>query len=297
MNYILTGSIGHIGTPLVKQLAAAGHNVNVITSNAGRKAAIEQLGAKAVIGSVADRAFLGQAFAGADAAYLMIPPNFAAGDFPAYQKEVADNYVHALKAGGIRSVVLLSSIGAHLRKGAGPIDGLGYLEEQLEQLPGLDVKILRPAYFYYNLHSMIGLIKGAGIMGSNFGGTSEPLALVHPGDIAVEAAKHLLNLDFKGTSIQYISSDERQASEIARVLGAAIQKPDLRWVAFSDEEALQGMLQAGLNQSMAEGYMQMGKAFREGKAQEDYKKQKVAPLGKIKLEDFAKDFAAAFSQA
>jgi hypothetical protein len=38
-----------------------------------------------------------------------------------------------------------------LRKGAGPVDGLGYLEEQLLKLEGINVKFMRPSFFYYNL--------------------------------------------------------------------------------------------------------------------------------------------------
>jgi uncharacterized protein YbjT (DUF2867 family) len=297
MNYMITGSLGNISKPVVKQLIAAGNTVTVISSNAGKKAGIEALGAKAAIGSIMDREFLKQAFAGADAVYLMIPPNWVTTDFYAYQKEAADNYVYAVKENNIKHVVQLSSIGAHLRKGAGPIDGLGYLEEQLETLKDTHVKMLRPSYFYANLHSMGGLIKHAGIMGSNFGSTGEKAILVHTDDIAAEAAKHLLALDFKGQSVTYIASDERHPNEIAEVLSKAINKPNTPWVTFSDDESLQGMLQAGLSKTMAEAYTQMGKAFREGLLQEDYFKHKTIPAGKIKLEEFAKEFAAAYAQS
>src|SRR4051812_20154345 len=97
MKYIITGSIGNISQPIVKQLIAAGHHVTVISSNPAKKTEIEKLGATAAIGSVEDRNFLKQAFAGAEAAYLMIPPNFATADINAFQKEVADNYVYAVK--------------------------------------------------------------------------------------------------------------------------------------------------------------------------------------------------------
>ena len=297
MKYIITGSIGNISKPIVKQLTAAGHKVTVISSNAANKAEIEKLGATAAIGSIQDRDFLKQAFAGADAAYLMIPPNWAATDFPAYQKEVADNYVYAVRENNIKYVVQLSSIGAHMRKGAGPIDGLAYLEEQLGTLKDTNVKMLRPAYFYYNLHSMGSLVKQAGIMGANFGNTEEKALLVHTDDIAEEASKQLLDLDFKGHSFVYIVSDERHATEIAEVLGKAINKPNTPWITFKDEESLQGMLQAGLSQTMAEGYTQMGKAFREGLIQEDYLKNNIKPAGKVKLEDFAKEFAAVYAQS
>jgi hypothetical protein len=37
-----------------------------------------------------------------------------------------------------------------MRKGAGPIDGLGYLEEQLLGLQNVNTVALRPSYFFYN---------------------------------------------------------------------------------------------------------------------------------------------------
>jgi uncharacterized protein YbjT (DUF2867 family) len=76
MKYVITGSLGNISKPVVKQLVTAGHDVIVISSNADKKVEIENTGAKAAIGSVEDRAFLTQAFSGADAVYLMIPPNW-----------------------------------------------------------------------------------------------------------------------------------------------------------------------------------------------------------------------------
>lgn len=295
MKYIITGSLGNISKPIAEKLVSGDHDVTVISSNQNKKGGIESLGAKAAIGSVEDRDFLKNTFTGADAIYLMSPPNFVVSDYRAFQKEIADNYVYAVKESKVKNIVLLSSIGAHLRKGAGPIDGIGYLEEQLEKLKDLNVKMLRPAYFYYNLLGMIGMIKQAGIMGSNFGAV-ENFSLVHPKDIAVVAAKHLLNLDFKGYSAEYIVSDERPMAEVAKVLGKAINKPELPWLVFSDEDALQGLLQAGFNKNMAEAYVEMGKAFREGRAQEDYLKSKTPLSGKIKLEEFAQEFAQVYNQ-
>jgi uncharacterized protein YbjT (DUF2867 family) len=294
MNYIITGSLGNISKPIVTQLTAAGQSVTVISSNPGKQAEIEGLGAKAAIGSVTDIEFLTNTFSGADAVYLMVPNDFSQTNMLDYQKQIGDQYLEALRRSGVKNVVLLSSIGAHLRKGAGPIDGLGYLEEQLASLENVNVKLLRPSYFYYNLHAMGGMVRQAGIMGSNFGGT---MALTHPNDIADVAVKHLLALDFKGQTVEYIISDERTSDEIAHVLGSSIGKPDVPWIPFSDEDALNGMLQAGLGRDLAERYTEMGKAFREGKAQEHFLQNKPAQYGKTKLEDFAKEFAAVYQQA
>lgn len=296
MKYIITGSLGNISLPVTQNLVKAGHEVVVISSNAGKKAQIESLGAKAAIGSVQDAAFLNSAFQGGDVAYLMIPSDFSLADYAAFQREVADKYLQAIQSAGITRIVLLSSIGAHLRKGAGPIDALGYLEEKLAQIPGLQVKILRPSYFFNNLYAQIGLIKNAGIAGSNFGGTEEKLVLTDTDDIAKVATEQLLAPFTEAQTITYISSDERHPSEIAAVLGAAVGNEGTPWVTFSDEDAYAGMLQAGLNESFAGLYRDMGQALQNGTMQEDYWKNRAVIKGTFKLEDFAKRFAGAYAQ-
>jgi uncharacterized protein YbjT (DUF2867 family) len=291
MKYIITGSLGHISLPVTKNLVNAGHEVTVISSSADKKAEIESLGAKAEIGSVTDLTFLKSAFSNAEVAYLMIPSSFSLDDYAAFQIEVADKYIEALKGSGIKHVVLLSSIGAHLRKGAGPIDGLGYLEEKLLALPGLHLDFLRPSYFFNNLYSQAGLIEQAGIAGSNFGDTDEKLVLTHTDDIAEVATAHLLH-PLDGHNITYIASDERHPTEIASVLGKAAGKNNIPWITFSDEQAYESMRSAGLNESFATLYLEMGQALRNGTMQEDYWKNHPNRLGTYKLEDFARDFAA-----
>lgn len=293
MKYIITGSTGHISKPVAQQLIAAGHDVTIITSSPDKAAEIESLGAKAAVGSVDDADFLKMAFAGADVAYLMIPPNFAVSDWPAFMKLVADNYVAALTASKIGRVVVLSSIGAHMGKGAGPVDGLAYLEQLLNKTEGISALYLRPSYFYYNLFQLAGMIKHAGITGSSQP-ASHRMLLAHTSDIANEAAKALLNPDFAHGTVRYIASDERSWEEISKVLSEAVGKPGTPFVEFTDEQNLQGMLQAGLSQTIAEGYTQMGQALRSGEMEADFRKHQSVPNGKVKLEEFAKEFVQVY---
>lgn len=295
MKYVLTGSTGNITKPLAEQLTAAGHEVAIISNSESRKEEIEKLGAKAVFGNLLDAAFLTNAFSGADAVYLMIPPTFTVTDWLGFQKEVAESFVTAIKQSSVKNIVQLSSIGAHMGIGAGPIDGLAYLEKRLESIEGVNVVKLRPSYFFTNFFTMIDMIKHAGILGSNMGNGDDKLILTHPKDIADAAAENLLSLDFKGQSIQYVSSDINTFSEIVKALGTSIGKPELPWVGFSDEDTFQGMLQSGLPEIFAKGYVQMGKSIREGLIQEDYFNRNEQPNGKIKLQEFAKEFAQVYN--
>ncbi|MBC3788423.1 NAD(P)H-binding protein [Spirosoma utsteinense] len=293
MHYVITGSIGHTGKPIAQGLIQAGHTVTVVTSKPANVAAIEALGAQAAVGSVEDADFIKQAFAEADAVYLLIPGKWGVTGWRAFHNSVIDNYIDAIRANDIRFAVLLSSVGAHMGNGAGPVDGLYDAEQKLNAVPGLNTIALRPSYFMYNLFGMIGMVKGMNSMGSNFGDSA--IALSHTQDIAEVALQELANLAFTGFRIRYIASDERTGAEIAQVLGAAVGKPETPWVVFPDEQNKNGLLQAGMNEEMAEEYTKMGQAMRDGRMQSDFMENKPV-FGTIKLEDFARnEFAPAFN--
>jgi uncharacterized protein YbjT (DUF2867 family) len=295
MNIILTGSIGHISKPLAQSLIDAGHDVSIISSKKENTEAIEALGARPLIGSVESADFITQAFKDADAVYLMIPPTWNVADWLTYQKNVSHNFVNAISANGIKKVVVLSSIGAHMINGAGPIDGLAYLEGLINELPEINATYLRPSYFYYNFFSMIPLIKANGFMGSNIPDT-HTIVLTHTNDI-VEAAFQAFNENVEGKKIVYIASDERNLSDVAKTLGSAIGIADLKWVEFTDEQSLGGMLQAGLPETIAKGYVTMGQAMKGKEMEAHYLANKPSQLGNVKLEEFAKEFAAVYAHA
>jgi len=295
MNYVITGSLGNIGLPITKALLKAGHDVTVITSKQQNVAAIEALGAKAAVGSVEDVDFLTKTFAGANAVYTMVPPNFGATEWKKWIGSIGKNYADAIKANGIKYVVNLSSVGAHRDDGVGPVSGLHLAEEALNTLTDVNIKHLRPSYFYQNLFSNIGLIKHAGIIGSNFNVTDSKFALVDPSDIAAVAIEALLQLNFTGHTVHYIASDEVSTSTIANEIGKAIGKPELAWIPFTNEQAYDGMKQAGLPEEITKNYVEMGEAVNSGIMYEDYWKNHPSTLGKTKLADFVKVFAAAYN--
>jgi uncharacterized protein YbjT (DUF2867 family) len=294
LNITITGSLGNIGRPLTQQLREAGHTVTVISSQAAKKAEITALGAIPAIGLISDVAFLSQAFSGADAVFIMIPPNFAATDYRAYTATSGNNYRQAIRNAGVRQVVLLSSMGAHLAEGTGPISGLHEVEKLFGQLDDVAVTILRPGFFYTNFFGNRDMIRHMNILGSN-NAADQNLMLVHPSDIAAAAAVALQE-DRKGKSVQYVVSDEQPNAAIARTLGTAIGKPDLPWVEFTDEDAMKGMLQAGLPEPIAAMYTEMGGAVRKGLLWEDYLPERQGWKGSVSLEDFATEFAAQYHQ-
>lgn len=295
MKYVVTGSLGNVSKPLAEKLVAAGHTVTVISSKSDKVEQIQALGAQAAIGTVEDTGFLAKTFIGADAVYTMVPPNFGAQDFKQYIAGIGRNYASAVRTSGVKNVVNLSSVGAHMPEGCGPVSGLYYVEKALNELEEVNVLHLRPGFFYTNFLSNIGMIQQMGIIGGNYG-EDALMMLSHPEDIAEEAAGELLDLEFRYKTIRYLASDERTTGELASILGRAIGKDDLTWVNFTDEETFAGLQQAGFPDEIARNYTEMGAALRSGEMASDYMIHRPYSLGKTKFKDFAPYFAAVYAE-
>lgn len=300
MNIVLTGSISNVGKPLTQALVKSGHSVTVISGDAERIPAIESLGAKAAIGSMFDADFLTETFIGADIVYLMETLD-AAGDF--FDKDVdfieaisqiGKNYKQAVLASGAKKIVHLSSISAHTDKGNGILIFHHNVENILKQLPeDVAIKFIRPVGFYTNMFGFIQNIKTKGAIISNWGGDKkEPW--VSPSDIAEAIAEEMEKL-FLGRTVRYVASDEVSPNEIAHAIGKEIGKPDLQWNVISDNELLDSWLSIGFNEQIAIGFVEFQASQGTGELYDDYY-QNQPELGKVKLSDFAKEFAKVFNK-
>lgn len=301
MKIVLTGSLGNIGRPLTKELIEKGHSVTVISSKTERIKEIESLGAKALIGSMFDPDFLTIAFRNADIVYLMETME-AAGDmfdpnvdFIGTISSIGENYKQAVEMSGVKQVIHLSSIGAHMEKGNGILLFHHKVEQILRKLPlEISIKFIRPVGFYINMFSFIQTIKEQGAIVSNNSGGDKKEPWVSPSDIANVIAEEM-ELPFNGRTVRYVASDEISPNEIAEALGTAIGKPDLVWKVISDEQLLAAWLEAGFNEQVARGFIEMQANQGNGTLYEDYYKHKPE-LGKVKLSEFAKEFAETYQK-
>jgi len=299
MKVVVTGSLGHISHPLTEELVQNGHHVTVVSSKAEKQKDIKTLGAVAAIGSLEDADFLAETFTGADAAYCMVPPaNYFDQnlDLLAYYHRLGNNYAQAMHQSNVKRVVNLSTIGGNLEKGNGILLGAHDVEEILNKLPP-DVAIthVRPTSFFYNLYGYTEMIKNTGVIAANYG-AEDIVPWVSPLDIAAAIAEEIAT-PLAGRRVRYVASDERTCTDTASVLGAAVGKPDLNWVRVTDEQAQSGLQAIGMNPRIAAGMVEMYAGFHSGLLSEDYYRHRPKVLGKVKLEDFAKEFAIAFQKA
>lgn len=261
----LLGATGHIGSSLADILLIRGEKVRLVARSTDQLRKLVSRTASAYAGDLNNTAFLTKAFEGADAVFTLIPPNPTADSMLAYQDEAGKSIATAIERAKVKYVVNLSSIGADLPSGTGPIVGLHNQEERLNRIKGLQVLHLRPAYFMENLLMNVDLIKTKGILGSAIKGDLI-FPMIATKDIAAYAAERLQKRDFTGSSVRYLLGQrDLSMNEAAAIIGKRINRLGLPYVTFSYADAEQSLVAAGLSPDVSRGYIEMSKAFNEGR--------------------------------
>jgi uncharacterized protein YbjT (DUF2867 family) len=292
--YAITGATGNIGSRVADILLAKGEQVRVIGRNADSLKWFAERGAEAAVGNLKDTAFLTRAFSGANAVFAMIPPDYAVTDFRAYQNVVGASIATAIANAGVSHVVNLSSQGADLPAGTGPIIGLRDQEWRLNQFTEVNTVHLRPTYFMENLLMNIPLINSLGITGSAIKGEMK-FAMIATRDIAARVCDLLVERDFTGTSFQdLLGQRDLSLNEATAVIADQIGRPGLKYVQFSYEEAARGMREMGIGADAARLFVEMSKALNDSffAVNRPRTPQNTTPTS---IEEFAVTFAEVFA--
>ena len=288
--YVILGASGNTGSIIANFLLSKGEKVRVMGRDAGRLQRFVRKGAEAFTGDVSDAVALTKAFRGARAAYLLLPPITSRED----QERESDAIAKAVKESGLRYAVYLSSYGAQVPEGTGPVTGLHSSEQKLNAIGDLSVLHLRAAYFMENNLAAISMIQGMGIFGHALL-TDLKLPMIATRDVGDYAAQRLLDLDFSGKQTRELLGErDLSMAEATTIIGRGIGKPDLRYVQFPYDQMLQALVQMGMPPKKAAVYIEMFKAMNSGvlAAQEPRSRENTTPTS---FEKFVQDvFAPAY---
>jgi len=262
--YVITGATGHTGRVAAEKLLATGAKVRVIGRDAKRLEQFSREGAEAVVADMTDTAALEKAFSGARAVYTVMPPNLSAPDVRAYQEQVTDSLAAAIRKNGVGYAVALSSTGADKTYGTGPVMGVHGLEKKLGSIDGLNVLSLRCGYFMENLLPQVGIIQSLGFMAGPVR-PDVPLPMIATSDIGETAAESLAKLDFVGKQTrELLGARHVTYTEAARIIGAAIGKPDLTYRQVPASVLKPAMMQMGMSSNMVDLLLEMSDALNTG---------------------------------
>ena len=258
--YVILGATGNTGSIAADALLSKGKKVRVVGRNSGRLEPFVAKGAEAFTATVSDAAALTKAFDGARAAYLMLPPAKSREE----QERDSDGIAKAVKESGLPYAVHLSSYGAQVAEGAGPVSGLHSSEQKLNAIDGFNVLHLRAAYFMENNLAAIGMIQEMGLFGNALlPHLKIPMAATR--DVGDYAAQRLLHLDFSGKQTRELLGErDLSMTEATEVIARGIGRPDLRYEQFPYDQVQQALTQLGVPPKGAAMYIEMYKAINVG---------------------------------
>ncbi|BCS55408.1 NmrA family NAD(P)-binding protein [Geobacter sp. SVR] len=294
--YAIIGATGHIGNRVTDILLNKGEKVRVIGRDAARLQQYVNRGAVPAVGDLKDTAFLTTAFQGATAVFAMIPPSYTASTFRAYQDVVGISIATAILDVGVTHVVNLSSQGAELPRGTGPIVGLHDQEERLDVLRGVNVLHLRPTYFMENLLANVPVIHDYGYAGSAVRGDIK-FAMIATADIAERVAAHLLARDFSGSSHEdLLGQRDLSLQEAFTIIGRRIGISDLVYRQIPYDEFEQALLGTGMSRDVCRLFVEMSEALNRGLFAVN-RPRNAATTTPTSIEQFAEVFAEVYRGA
>lgn len=262
--FVVTGTTGNTGSVVASHLLEAGKRVRGIGRSAEHMQRLAQKGGEPFVANLTDYEALTKAFQGADAVYVMIPPDPSAPSLRAQQQAVTESIAVALERSGVKYAVALSSFGADKAENTGAVVGLHRMEQRLKQIPGLNLLCLRAGYFMENTFVQVGLIQKTG----KALGPLEPelrLPMIATRDIGAAAAEALLKLDF--TSYQcreLLGAADISMNDVASIIGKGIGQPDLKYMRVSDEQVRSSMMQMGMSEDFANQILELSAALNAG---------------------------------
>lgn len=259
--YAITGTTGHVGGAAATELLATGEPTRAVVRDAAKGKAWSHQGADVTIADLGDRAALTDAFRGCIGAFVLLPTIPTGTDVNADHRHLADSIAGAVRDSGVPHVVVLSSIGADLAEGTGPIRWLHHLENTLRETDVL-LTAIRSCHFQEKVETVLGAAIEASVY-PVFGDSADvPTPMVATRDVGTVVAESLLA---PPPASEVIDLDGPQYTErrVAEGLQAALGKP-LRVVTIPRPEWAVAMVDAGVPPLFAEELAELYDAEQRG---------------------------------
>jgi uncharacterized protein YbjT (DUF2867 family) len=223
--YAITGITGKVGGATARALLAAGLPVRAVVRDPERAGAWEALGCDVAKADMREAGALAQAFADAEAVFILPPSEFdPAPGFP--EARAVIQAVHsALKVARPGKVVCLSTIGAAAAE-SNLLTQRTLLEEALRELP-TPITFLRPGWFMENAEWDVATARDDGVIHSFLQPLDKPVPMVATSDVGHTAAD-LLRQSWSGARVVELEGPRRVApndiaAAFARILGRPVR--------------------------------------------------------------------------
>ena len=267
MKIAVTTPSGHVGSAVADFLLDSGGDIQVKLL-ARRPKDLDKFvhrGAELVIGSQDDADYLVSATQDVDALFWVTPPGFGSDNLRAFQNRLGIAGSFAIRANHIPRVVNLSSIGAQLSSGVGPISGLYDVEGLLDEAAD-NITHLRPGFFFENLLMQLDSITKWGRISLPISG-SRSFPMIAACDVARVAAVRLVDPTWTGMYIRELhGSADLSFDEAAEIISQVLGRKIL-YIRSDKQEARHALLNTGMSENLADLLLEMYDAVEMGRLQ------------------------------
>jgi uncharacterized protein YbjT (DUF2867 family) len=292
MKIAVTTPTGHIGNKLANILLDRNSDVTLIARHPEKVKDLASRGAKVIAGGHSDPAVVEQAVRGADALFWLTPSETISHDPLGMARRMAEVGASVIRKHSDMHVVQLSSAGAFLPSGTGPIVGLHDTEEKF-RAAGKNIVSLRPNEFMENVLFSLPTIIGQDSIYTSIPG-SVKASFIATQDIAEVAAEFLLNPVEGHHVVDIVGPQEISLDDWARIAGQAIGK-QIRVVTVPGDKLKAAMSQSGMSPEMAALLVEMEEAFPKILGQFKGEQKRI---GKVTFPQFAREvFAPGYKKA
>lgn len=221
--YAITGVTGHVGGAVAQELLAAGAPVRAVVRDPEKGRSWSEAGAEVAVADLADRTALAAALAGCRGAFIMLPTIPTGTDTD--HRAMADSIGAAVAHSGVPHVVALSSIGADVPEGTGPVRWLHHLEKRLGET-GAVLTCIRSPHFQEKVEDVLAAATGSGVYPVFADSADVAVPMVATRDVGAAAAESLLSPPEAGEVVDLDApayTEQQVADELAAVLGRPVR--------------------------------------------------------------------------
>lgn len=264
MKIAVTTPAGHIGSVVVSTLLDQGVNPVLIARHPEKVQDAVGRGAAVIRADHGDPEELTEATHGVDALFVCVPGSLTVTDIPGWYRRFAEAATLAAQHNEIDHVVLISSVGADLDHGNGPVAGLHLAEKILSDSAIPHLTFLRPGYFMENTLLQIPNILMTDKLFTTFPkGATFPMIATR--DIGVHAARVLREAPAERKRIVELHGGEITGyDEVAGVLSEVLER-DIEHVTMPDDQFVGALTEAGVSRELAEALVELNDAVTAGR--------------------------------
>jgi uncharacterized protein YbjT (DUF2867 family) len=272
MNIIL-GATGQVGSAIVGFLRKKKVNVKAVARNAEKANALKEKGAEVAIADYFDLNALNDAVRDGELIFVITPETGQSDNVLGDTKRILENYRKAIENSGVKSIIGLSSGGAHVEKyqrDTGNLLMSNMLEHEFLSLP-INQVFIRPSYFYSNWLMSADIAKESGILPS-FYPTDLKIEMNSPIDVAEFVANKIIAGIDKSELIELAGPEQYSPNDVAREMAKSLGRivetqeiPREKW-----DETLKSF---GFSDDAVKNFVKMTELVAEGNAKLEGKNQ------------------------